>query len=130
METRQELIEKMKKYGQYPTPAAIAAYMVGILKPTVKSVAVDVACGHGIMLEQLIKAKAGTVHGYDIDPAMVTDSRDLVSGRADVFERDVLQDGLPQSYDCIMANPPFSPDRKGHSQRFRDQKQASGGTVR
>ena len=112
MASRQELIRQMKKHGQYPTPVDIAEYMVGILKPTVKTVAVDIACGHGIMLEQLINAKAGTVHGYDIDPYMVTTSRTRVGGQATVFERDVLQDGLPQAYDRIMGNPPFSPDRK------------------
>ncbi len=112
MVSRQELIEKMKKYGQYPTPAAIAEYMVNILNPTARSTTVDIACGHGIMLEQLIRANAGIVHGYDIDPYMVTASRTLVGGHADIFERDVLLDGLPQLYNGIMANAPFSPDRK------------------
>jgi hypothetical protein len=49
---------------------------------------------------------------------MVTTSRTRVGGQATVFERDVLQDGLPQAYDRIMANPPFSPDRKDTANLF------------
>ena len=97
-----------------PHPLQLPIDGSSILDPTAKSTTVDIACGHGIMLEQLLKAKAGTVHGYDIDPDMVKASRTLVGGPAGQKYSSVTSSRT----DCrncnngIMANAPFSPDRK------------------
>src|SRR5690606_6187359 len=59
--------------------------------------------------------------GFDIDPYMVSATKTLVGDRARIEQRDVLRAGLPEMYDVIPLNPPYSPDRTDTAGKFRCQ---------
>ena len=105
--------------GQYPTPAKIIDAILSVLKPTAGSSVTDPACGHGNIVSRFVEMGVRTVHGFDIDSEMVRSTIERVGKRAVIIQRDVLKEGLPQQYDFIIANPPFSPDRPDTALRFQ-----------
>lgn len=118
MTTRQELIRVMKKHGQYFTPKNIIKAIVNYLAPSDEHYAVDPGCGDGGFLEYLAEKGVTNIHGFDIDQEMIAAATRRVGEKAHITQRDVLDEGLPQQYDVIVANPPFSPDRPDTAKNF------------
>ena len=109
MTSPQELIDKMREHGQYFTPPNIIKAIADFLKPSKVDTAADPGCGDGRILEYLATKGVTTLHGFEIDPAMVSQARKRLGSKARIARCDVLKKGLPQKYDVIIANPPFSP---------------------
>jgi type I restriction enzyme M protein len=124
-----------KKAGEFYTPRSVVRLMVDILNPKEGETVYDPACGTGGMLlgaVEHVRAKGGdprTFYGklYGQEKNLTTASvarmnlllhgmEDFVVERGDTLRNPVFNDpstGGLATFDCVIANPPFSLEQWG-----------------
>lgn len=127
-----------KKAGEFYTPRTIVRLMVNILDPKEGESVYDPACGTGGMLLETVshikelRGDARRVHLYGQEKNLTTEAiarmnlqlhgqEDFTIERGDTLRmpRFIKNDEL-QTFDCVLANPPFSLKEWGHEQWTHD----------
>lgn len=123
-----------KKGGEFYTPKQVVRLMVEILRPEEGMTVYDPTCGSaGMLLEAVhymerhdLNPKSLTLYGqernlntwaiakmslflHDIDDAFIERGDTLID------PKHLTDDGLPKRFDLVIANPPFSLKKWGHT---------------
>lgn len=100
--------DKIKAFGQYPTPQWVADLIVDHYFPdlTASDFVIEPTCGPGRFLRALPDHVPAM--GVDLDPVMARIAREY-SGRH-VIEGDFLTVDLPEQPTMMIGNPPFNLD--------------------
>jgi type I restriction enzyme M protein len=129
-----------KKAGEFYTPRSVVRMMVNILDPQAGETIYDPACGTGGMLIEVVqhvKAAGGdarSLYGklYGQEKNLTTSGiarmnlilhgvEDFNVVRGDTLREPAFYDGdLLATFDCVIANPPFSLERWGEDQWTSD----------
>lgn len=121
--------ESKAKAGEFYTPRAVVKLLVRILDPKPGERVYDPACGSGGMLIEAVhhmknsKLCLGQIFGQEQNPmnAAIAKMNLYLHGASDFCIRkgdtlrnpQILQGGGLASFDCVIANPPFSLDNWG-----------------
>jgi type I restriction enzyme M protein len=129
-----------KKAGEFYTPRAVVRLMVNILDPKERETIYDPSCGTGGMLLEAVhhvkesKGDArtlwGKIHGQEknLTTSAIARMNLLLHGvndfkihRGDTLRSPAFHTGdALATFDCVIANPPFSLDKWGHEQWASD----------
>jgi type I restriction enzyme M protein len=125
-----------KNAGEFYTPRAVVKLMVKILDPKPGETVYDPACGTGGMLIEAIrnmdndKSTYGKIYGQEKNLAtsaiarmnlFLHGARDFKIGQGDTLRSPIfLYRGGLQTFDCVIANPPFSLKKWGAEQFASD----------
>jgi type I restriction enzyme M protein len=129
-----------KKAGEFYTPRSVVRMMVNILDPQAGETVYDPACGTGGMLIEVVqhvKAAGGDVRAlygrlFGQEKNLTTSGiarmnlilhgvEDFNVVRGDTLREPAFYDGdLLATFDCVIANPPFSLERWGEEQWASD----------
>jgi type I restriction enzyme M protein len=129
-----------KKAGEFYTPRSVVRMMVNILDPHTGETVYDPACGTGGMLIEVVqhvKAAGGDVRAlygklFGQEKNLTTSGiarmnlilhgvEDFNVVRGDTLREPAFYDGdLLATFDCVIANPPFSLERWGEEQWASD----------
>jgi type I restriction enzyme M protein len=129
-----------KKAGEFYTPRAVVRLMVNILDPKERETIYDPSCGTGGMLLEAVhhvkesKGDARTLWGkiYGQEKNLTTSAiarmnlllhgvNDFKIHRGDTLRSPAFHTGdALATFDCVIANPPFSLDKWGHEQWVTD----------
>lgn len=121
--------ESKAKAGEFYTPRPVVKLLVRILDPKPGERVYDPACGSGGMLIEAVhhtknsKLSFGRIFGQEQNPmnAAIAKMNLYLHGASDfvIMQGDtlrnpkILQDGGLATFDCVIANPPFSLDKWG-----------------
>ncbi len=121
--------ESKAKAGEFYTPRSVVRLLVRILDPKPGERVYDPACGSGGMLIEAVhhtknsKLSLGLVFGQEQNPmnAAIAKMNLFLHGATDfcIMQGDtlrspkILQGGGLATFDCVIANPPFSLDNWG-----------------
>jgi len=125
-----------KNAGEFYTPRSIVKLLVGLLNPKPGDEVYDPACGTGGMLIEAIhhinndKLTYGRIYGQEKNLATSAIARMnlFLHGAKDfkILQGDTLRSpkflraGKIQTFDCVIANPPFGLDKWGSEQFSSD----------
>lgn len=125
-----------KNAGEFYTPRSVVKLMVKILDPTPGETVYDPACGTGGMLIEAIrnmendKRTYGKIYGQEKNLAtsaiarmnlFLHGARDFKVKQGDTLRSpEFLHRGELQTFDCVIANPPFSLKKWGADQFASD----------
>ncbi len=99
-----------KKYGQVFTPSEVVGFMCEWALAHRPKTLLDPACGTGLFVREVLKkAPACHVTAIDVDPLILDGAKRAVrsSGSVDFINSDFLVWGSQQTFDAIVANPPY-----------------------
>lgn len=121
--------ESKAKAGEFYTPRPVVKLLVRILDPKPGERVYDPACGSGGMLIEAVhhtknsKLSFGRIFGQEQNPMNAAIAKmnlslhgasDFVIMQGDTLrEPKILQGGKLATFDCVIANPPFSLDKWG-----------------
>ena len=128
--------ESKAKAGEFYTPRAVVKLLVRILDPQPGERVYDPACGSGGMLIEAVhhtknsKLSFGLIFGQEQNPmnAAIAKMNLFLHGASDfrILQGDtlgdpkILQGGGLATFDCVIANPPFSLDNWGAAKWVND----------
>ena len=128
--------ESKAKAGEFYTPRAVVKLLVRILDPQPGERVYDPACGSGGMLIEAVhhtknsKLSYGLIFGQEQNPmnAAIAKMNLFLHGATDfrILQGDtlgdpkILQGGGLATFDCVIANPPFSLDNWGAAKWAND----------
>ena len=115
--------------GEFYTPRAVVKLMIGFLDPKTGESIYDPACGTGGMLIESMnhvedsKLVLGKLYGQESNLTTASIARmnlflhgcnDFHIARGDTLRNPLfLNNGMLQTFDCVVANPPFSLEKWG-----------------
>ncbi|MCI6061779.1 MAG: N-6 DNA methylase [Dorea sp.] len=125
-----------KNAGEFYTPRPVVRLLIKILSPQPKETVYDPACGTGGMLIEAIrymhhdKFTYGRIYGQEKNLAtsaiarmnlFLHGARDFLVTQGDtLLSPNYLSRGKLQTFDCVIANPPFSLENWGAAQFSSD----------
>ncbi len=125
-----------KNAGEFYTPRPVVRLLIKILSPQPKETVYDPACGTGGMLIEAIrymhhdKFTYGRIYGQEKNLAtsaiarmnlFLHGARDFLVTQGDtLISPNYLSRGKLQTFDCVIANPPFSLENWGAAQFSSD----------
>ena len=128
--------ESKAKAGEFYTPRSVVKLLVRILDPKPGERVYDPACGSGGMLIEAVhhtmnsKLSYGLIFGQEQNPmnAAIAKMNLFLHGASDfrIMQGDtlgdpkILQGGGLATFDCVIANPPFSLDNWGAAKWVND----------
>lgn len=121
--------ERRKKFGQVFTPSNIAALMASWVMETRPKRVLDPAFGKGALAAACLNLNPSVkLFGYEIDPFVLLEVPRQVKGASVIKVEDFLAAPTNESFDGIIANPPYIRHRelKGHLSRRSDLSHVSG----
>jgi SAM-dependent methyltransferase len=63
----------------------------------------ELGCGYGTFTEQIAKSICGTIYTFDVDPEMISRTKERTHGLSVVCEqRDVMENGFGVKADCVL----------------------------
>ncbi len=106
------IIEKRLDWpgGEHYTPKLLTSFVGRLASLHPAQSVLDPTCGLGLLLQDVAaSAGAQVVHGIDINTECRDVAQAMFGNKATILQGDALAspDGLQQTYDLIVANPPF-----------------------
>ena len=117
IEVTTDLLQEVSKaFGSrfsasYLSSPDVAAFIAEIAATRSPAAVLDPTCGSGLLLKLVAdRVNASVVHGVEIDESIGRVAERLLGEGGSVFVGDVLLTSLPleESYDLIVAEPPFA----------------------
>jgi len=106
-----QVIDTKKALGQFDTPSGVAQRVVNLVSLTGSSKILEPEAGTGNILEHIPKlqerAALGLVNVCELDPYRAAELRKTL-GDSNVKEGDFLTADIPQGFDVVLMNPPFT----------------------